>query len=149
MFTAAWCVRVCACVRVLTQHGEDEVLGRVDLQSPLVVVLPLVVLAELLDEPVQILHAGRRPEVQLGPAAVRQPPGGHGGAVPEATRRASPAGESRGRHGSSAVTRWFCTAHAAAAPLSRTEPNRTKASHSTVNTSTGNLPRFRHSALSK
>jgi len=83
----------------LTQHGEDEVLGRVDLQSPLVVVLPQVVLAELLDEAVQVLHAGRGPEVDLrAAAAVQEPPGG---AVPEAARGASPAGESRGRHLSS------------------------------------------------
>lgn len=117
-------VRVC--FRALTQHGEDEVLGRVDLQSPLVVVLPLVVLAELLDEPVQVLHTGRRPEVELGPdaAAVRQPAGGHGGAVPEAARRASPTGESRGRHLSSAVTHWFTTADTAAAGLFRAEPSR-------------------------
>lgn len=96
----------------LTQHGEDEVLGRVDLQGPLVVVLPLVVLPELLDQTVQVLHAGRRPEVQFGPAAraaVLQPPCGRGGAVPEAARRTGtrtgtrtgPTGESRCRHGSS------------------------------------------------
>lgn len=33
-----------------TQHGEDEVLRRVDLQGSLVVVLPLIVLGEFLDE---------------------------------------------------------------------------------------------------
>ena len=37
---------------VLTKHGEDEVLGRVDLQSPLVVILTLVMFAKLLDEAV-------------------------------------------------------------------------------------------------
>lgn len=49
----------------LTEHGEDEVLGRVDLERALVVVLALLVLAELGDQPVELLDPGSGPEVQL------------------------------------------------------------------------------------
>lgn len=78
---------VCVCARALTQHGEDEVLGRVDLERALVVVLALLVLAELLDEAGQVLHARCRPEVELRPrGAARRPAGCRGGAVPEAAR---------------------------------------------------------------
>lgn len=101
----------------LTQHGEDEVLGSVDLQGPLVVVLPLVVLAKLLNEPVQVLRAGRRPEVKLGRGTVRHPAGGRGRAVPEAAGGTGPTGGSRGRHVRSAG--WF-----PAAKPNRSDQNR-------------------------
>ena len=88
---------------VLTKHGEDEVLGRVDLQSPLVVILTLVVFAKLLDEAVQLVHPGPRPEVQLwaGLQALVIVVGGTGGsrgATTEAPHRPSPTRERRGRH---------------------------------------------------
>lgn len=50
----------------LTEHGEDEVLGRVDLERALVVVLALFVLAEFGDQPVELLDPGSGPEVQFG-----------------------------------------------------------------------------------
>lgn len=48
-----------------TQHGKDEILGSVNLQRSLVVVFPLVVPGEFLDEFVQFLHPSSRPEIQL------------------------------------------------------------------------------------
>lgn len=80
----------------LTEHGEDEVLGRVDLERALVVILPLLVLAEFPDQSVELLDPGTGPEVQLG--GVRDVFGaarGGGGAV---ASRTSPAGEPRRRH---------------------------------------------------
>lgn len=50
----------------LTEHREDEVLGRVDLERSLVVILPLLVLAEFGDQAVELLYPGTGPEVQLG-----------------------------------------------------------------------------------
>lgn len=49
----------------LTEHGEDEVLGRVDLQCALVVVFALIVFAEFLDESVQFIHPASGPEIEL------------------------------------------------------------------------------------
>lgn len=50
----------------LTEHGEDEILGRVDLERSLVVILALFVLAEFGDQPVELFYPGSGPEVQLG-----------------------------------------------------------------------------------
>ncbi len=80
----------------LTEHGEDEVLGRVDLERALVVILALLVLAELGDQPVELLYPGSGPEVQLG--GLRDVFGAArcgGRAVASWT---SPAGERRRRH---------------------------------------------------
>lgn len=52
-------------ITLLTQHGKDEILGSVDLQRSLIVVFPLVVPGEFLDEFVQFLHPSSRPEIQL------------------------------------------------------------------------------------
>lgn len=92
------CYLHCISARVcfLTEHWEDEIFGRVDLQRALVVVLPLLVLREIGDQSVEILDPGTGPEVQLG--VVRDVFGAvrcGGGAAASWTR---PAGERRRRH---------------------------------------------------
>ncbi len=94
----------------LTEHGEDEVLGRVDLERALVVILALLVLAELGDQPVELLYPGSGPEVQLGD--LRDVFGAArcgGGAVSSGT---SPAGERRRRHVREETVNLSCGAHA-------------------------------------
>lgn len=80
----------------LTEHREDEVLGRVDLERSLVVILPLLVLAEFGDQAVELLYPGTGPEVQLG--GLRDVFGAVRGGCGAAASWTSPAGERRRRH---------------------------------------------------
>lgn len=88
--------------RSLTEHGENEVLGRVDLKRSLVVIFPLVVFTKFVNQPIYLVDPSPRPEVELWVAGdhfvhVRRP-GSRCGAVPQAAHRPSPARERRCRH---------------------------------------------------
>lgn len=50
----------------LTEHREDEIFGRVNFQSSLVVIFTLVVFTEFLDQSIQFFYPGPRPEIKLG-----------------------------------------------------------------------------------
>ena len=52
--------------RFLTEHRKDEIFGRVNFQSSLVVIFALVMFTEFLDQPVQLLYPTPRPEIKLG-----------------------------------------------------------------------------------
>lgn len=80
----------------LTEHGEDEVLGRVDLERSLIVILPLLVLAEFGDQAVELLYPGTGPEVQL--RGLRDVFGAVRGGCGAVASWTSPAGERRRRH---------------------------------------------------
>lgn len=49
----------------ITEHREDEILGGVYFQCPLVIILSLVLFAEFMDESVELLDLHSGPEVQL------------------------------------------------------------------------------------
>lgn len=78
----------------LTEHWEDEIFGRVDLQCSLVVIFALFVLREVGDQSVEFLRSGAGPEVELGRDVFGAGRCG-GGAAGSGTR---PAGERRRRH---------------------------------------------------
>lgn len=50
----------------LTKHREDEIFGRVNFQSSLVVIFALIVFTEFLDQSIQFFYPGPRPEIKLG-----------------------------------------------------------------------------------
>lgn len=49
----------------ITEHREDEILGGVYFQCPLVIILSLVMFTEFVDESVELLDLHCRPEIKL------------------------------------------------------------------------------------